>query len=502
MIRKIAGKEFLSNLLTLRFMVAMLLLVILTGLFSSILIGDYKKELREYDKSVAKNNAELKQVLTYQNLTPTIYKPPEILTLFSTGVEANVAKSATINIQDIPFLASSSLSKSPLLSVFPVFDVVLVFKLVISVLAFLLAYDALSGEKEDGTLRLMLANNVSRAQILLGKFIGGMLTLALPIALGFLIVILMMVLSPMITLTGGEWLRLGLMFVLSLIMVAALFNIGLLISSLTKRASDTLMLLLFIWVVFLLIIPNLSSYLAVKLKPSELAPRINAQVRQMNTDMNTEIRNATRQLPDLGGYSVESDANENWGGYVKFCSAAFVREQFFIMERALPIALKTIRQIAELRQSYINELVVQKKWANSLARLSPISLYENLMSSLSRTSASSLERFSQQARGYRDQVADYLEKKKAFASLRWFTPLDEDKIVNVRDVKEYMEVYNKYSNYQPQRLDVSDFPGFRYRPVPVIDSLKESLPEIFILIFAGFLFFTGALVAFLKYDVR
>lgn len=502
MIGKIARKEFLFNLLTIRFVAGTVLLVVLTALFSSILIRDYKNELREFDKFVAKNNAELRQVLTYQNLTPTIYKPPEILTLFSKGVEENVAKSATINIQEIPSLTSSSLSKSPLLSVFPVFDVVLVFKLVTSVLAFLLAYDAISGEKEEGTLRLMLSNNIPRAQIVFGKFLGGMLTLAIPIALGFLITILMIVLSPMITLTGGEWLRLGLMLAVSLIMVAVFLNIGLFVSSLTKRASDTLMVLLFVWVVFLFIIPNASSYLAVKLKPSELAGKINTQVRQMRARMNSQIRMIFRQLPDLGGYSVESDAHETWGGYVKFCSAAFVRERFFITERALPITLKTVREIDELNQKYINEMVVQRRWADSLSRLSPISLYENLLSSLSRTDAASLQAFSGQARSYREQVVNYLERKKALASTRWFTPLAEDKIFDVQNTEEYMAFYKKYADYQPIPLDITDFPSFSFRQVAVMDSLKQSLPDLLILVFMGLFFFACAFVAVLKYDVR
>jgi len=38
-------------------------------------------------------------------------------------------------------------------------------------------YDALSGEREDGTLALVLSNHGSRALLLLGKYLGGLLKL-------------------------------------------------------------------------------------------------------------------------------------------------------------------------------------------------------------------------------------------------------------------------------------------------------------------------------------
>ncbi len=502
MIGKIVRKELLSNLLTLRFAVGTALLVILTVLFSSILISDYRQALKEYDRFVSKNSAELKQVLTYQNLTPTIYKPPEILTLFSKGVEENVAKSAQISVEEIPVLTNAGTSKNPLLAMFSVLDIVLVFKLVISVLAVLLAYDAISGEKEDGTLRLMLSNETPRYKILWAKFLAGLLTLAIPIALGFLTTILIMALSPVIVLTGENWLRIALMAIVSLVVVSVFLSIGLLVSSLTKRASDTLLVLLFIWVTFLLIIPNVSSYLATQFKPVEMAGKLNAQIREIGTNLNIQISNISRQLPPESGYDVESDAQELWGGYVKFGSAAFFRGRIRLMERILPLSANAAREIGELKQTYIRQLIEQRKWADSLARISPLSLYENLMSALSRTDISSLEAFSRQARDYRQKIVDFLEKRKAFSSVRYFSTIPEDKIFEVKNAQEYMAVYIKYAHYQPKPIDLSDFPEFHYRQASVLDSLREILPDLLILIFMGIVFLACAFVAVLKYDVR
>ncbi|WP_166258186.1 ABC transporter permease [Marinobacter salicampi] len=55
----------------------------------------------------------------------------------------------------------------------------------IPLIALLLAYDAIVGEEEGGTLLLLMTYPLSRGQLLLGKFLGHGLTLALATLLGF-----------------------------------------------------------------------------------------------------------------------------------------------------------------------------------------------------------------------------------------------------------------------------------------------------------------------------
>jgi len=55
----------------------------------------------------------------------------------------------------------------------------------IPLIALLLAYDAIVGEEEGGTLLLLMTYPLSRAQLLFGKFLGHGLTLALATLIGF-----------------------------------------------------------------------------------------------------------------------------------------------------------------------------------------------------------------------------------------------------------------------------------------------------------------------------
>ncbi len=57
----------------------------------------------------------------------------------------------------------------------------------VPLLGLLLGHDLIVNEREEGTLRLLMAGGVSRTRLLLGKLVGGCATLAVPLILGFAI---------------------------------------------------------------------------------------------------------------------------------------------------------------------------------------------------------------------------------------------------------------------------------------------------------------------------
>ena len=80
-------------------------------------------------------------------------------------------------------------------------------RIVLSLVAVLLTYDAISGEREQGTLKLILSNGVPRSTILLSKCIGGYVTLILPFLVPVLIALLILTMSESISFTGEDWSR-------------------------------------------------------------------------------------------------------------------------------------------------------------------------------------------------------------------------------------------------------------------------------------------------------
>lgn len=143
-------------------------------------------------------------------------------------------------------------------------DWMFIVKLLFSLFAILLTYDAISGEKEQGTLALVCSNSISRISILLGKYLAALITLLIPLFIGISIGLLTLEgqLGIFGLFSGESFTRLVLFITLLIIFISFFVLLGLGVSSLVKRSSISLLLLFFIWVTLLFIIPNLSGVIA------------------------------------------------------------------------------------------------------------------------------------------------------------------------------------------------------------------------------------------------
>ncbi len=505
MIWTILQKEFRSNLSTLRFGAGVVLLVLLIVSFTPILFNSHKKQLSDYNHQVNQNILDLQKLMTWQNFTPSIYYPPEPLAIFSRGIEENISNSFRIVLDEIPVLSSSGTSENPLLGVFSEFDMTLIFKLIVSVLALLLAYDTLSGEKERGTLGLIFSNQLQRHKLILGKFFGGVVTLLLPVFLGFSLTAFMIAHSRFIDFGTEDWLRIFFMGIASWLLAVVFFSVGLFVSSITKRASGTLITLSLVWLISLIVIPNLSSYLALRIHPFQMRSRVNQQKQEILNEREEKI-NLIIEAHNIQGHMIQHDEFEPWGSYYRVATRALIRFRQQTDPLIAKIRIEYADRLKEIEEHQYSILMKQKKTADVLSILSPISIYEKVMNSFSRTDATSLKGFETQAGVYRKQIIDYLHRKEAFSSLRYSTTLEESQIPDFETKEEGDKYFTLVRDHlletQPVPLDVSDIPSFHNDPVNLSISLKSVLPQLGLLLFMALLFLIGALVAFRKYDVR
>jgi hypothetical protein len=91
---KIAKKDFLLNIMTFKFAVGTIVSVVLIAIFIPVLVSDYQQRLEVYNRNVADNEGELRKVKVYKNVSPTIYRPPAILAVFSGGIAKQLVNSA------------------------------------------------------------------------------------------------------------------------------------------------------------------------------------------------------------------------------------------------------------------------------------------------------------------------------------------------------------------------------------------------------------------------
>ena len=137
----------------------------------------------------------------------------------------------------------------------------------LSFMGILFTFDAISGEQEGGTLRLMLANSVSRNTVICGKFLGVFFAIRIPFLIGVIVSISIIYLSEAVQFNGSHWVRLGFIVCVGLIYTSIFISLGILVSTRVKESSTSLAILLLIWTVWVVLVPNALGSLSNRLHP-------------------------------------------------------------------------------------------------------------------------------------------------------------------------------------------------------------------------------------------
>ena len=483
--------------MTFKFAIGTILCVILTCVFVPILAQDYQKQLKNYNANIANNEAELRKTMVYKNIAPTVYRPPNVLSIFSEGVEKRLNTSAKIDLGSVPEINTTSTEINPYMSMFPPFDISLILRVVFSTLALLVAYNVISGEREQGTLKLILSNKISRHEILLGKILAGLVILIVPVTIIFVLGLLFLLSFPMIELTVSDWARIGLLYITSLIFISAMYNLGLFFSALMKRSAISLVLGLFAWVIFVVIIPNGSIHLATQIHPLKPEEKIEGQRALAMQEFREKLTEVFRKFPHIRG--PKSDAEGAFGKcYSVVCDNSCLQDASKYYPLAERLRINYGDSLWKIELSYFNSLLKQNNLAKNIARISFISSYENAMSILAQSDLTSFQCFMDNAKAYRNNVIEYIRSKtENFASLSYFTICTKGDWEKYQKTKEWK--HKKVIETSP--LNLQDFPLFTHQ-FSVAESLKKAIPDIMLLLFFNVLLFILSFVAFIRYDVR
>lgn len=519
MIFKITRTELLLNLMTFKFAVGTIICVVLMAVFMPVLINDYQQRLQGYNQNIAANDAILRSVKVYKNITPTVYRRPSVLSVFSEGLEKRLGNSAKIEPESAPQINMTITEDNPFLSIFPSLDVSLIVKIVLSLLVLLFAYDAVSGEREQGTLKLIMSGSLPRYHFLLGKILAGLITLAVPVTVAFIIGLLILEFSPVVDLTGSDWARIGLMYIGSLIFVSAMYNIGLFFSALAKESAISLMLALLFWVVSAIVIPNASVRFAAHIQPLQSREKIESEIASTMDNLKAiewpKLRQQTVGLT-RGWVSMGKEAfGRIYVGVIEKSEVEYRMKMYTLGDY---FSIKCADKTWEIENGYLNDLLRQKGLAENVSRISPISLYGNVMSAMSGSDLAGFQSFIDGAKTYRNQVFEYIRTKTDNLTLPSYFAACTDE-----EMREYEERRNQVNDAQNKAektkaseafskwvkdtiarqpaLDLQDLPRFSYNS-SVLSGLQRAALDLGLLMFINVLFLALSFIAFVRYDVR
>ena len=494
MLWTIVRREITANILSFRFLMGLLIyfVLIVTNLF--VLARGYEDRLQSYQTALRENEDRIGQVTRYSEFGLTHMlkcdRSPKLLSIFNEGVDKRKGNTVTVAHGYVPAVAEHHGSDNPYLNIFSSIDFTVICQVVMSLLGLLFAYDAISREKEAGTLRLTLACAVPRPTLLLGKYIAGMVSISLPLTASFVAGLLVIQFSSYVSFSGSDWIRILLIFLVSMLYVSLFFLIGLFLSAQTHRSSITLMFSMCVWVLFVLIVPNLTVLLVEHASPirSEKSYKEQAseQWKQYGAEVKDYLEKRGVEKPldrtNLGGVGVSSGVNDYDSGETVSASG-FQNEEGMSIAQACYGFKENLRteyadKIWQIRKTYLDENPNrQSLLALNISRVSPTAVYYNAAAILAETDLGSFWRFMEQTRQYRREWVDYLRDEKIFSSRRWFTTEFE------------------------APFDLSRIPRFKEQSEGIGGSLQRAVPDIMILTVLNILFFMGAFISFLRYDV-
>ena len=506
MLQTIIYREFLSNIITLRFLMGLFVCASLVVTSTTVLVRDYEERVGGYHLAVQAHTEEIRNIEVYSDLAyrhrPKVDKKPRLLSILNKGLEGRMGDSIQVGHTFPAYLGSQHGSDNPYLTVFPQIDLTLVFQVIISLLAFLFAYDVVAGERENGTLALTLSNPVPRSTLLLGKYLGGMLSLIVPLALSTLLGLLIIVLSSYVQLSGADWARVGAFCLVSLLYVSAFFTLGMLFSSTTRRAATALMFVMFFWVVFVLVWPHASAFAVSQFVPRQSDEHLTEEgsyaawqrgdttpLLEMTGEYWRETWAYAEQLGltikwgrpeglEVGSWNPAGELGQTYiGGYEGAVELQPLIHDWFNFREEMNI--RFANRLDEMRQRYLIENPIrQAKIAHQIARISPAGAYSHATAILANTDNESHLLFLDQARRYRSELIQYLRDIGAFSSEKWYT---RDSLTDA---------------------DKEGIPIFREQPEPLASSLRRAVPDILILVLLNVGFFLLTFAAFLRYDAR
>lgn len=476
MIRAIIDKEMRELLSSSKFLFTFAVCAILIILSFFIGASNYKTSVSRWEAAKAENLRQMEGVTDWLRIQQTrIMLPPQPLATLVSGVSNDIGRTTEVEARGELSAYDSRYNEEPFYAVFRFLDLQFIFLIVLSLFAVLLGFDAISGEKERGTLKLALSNAVPRSTFILGKLIGSFtaLSVSLLLAMGMGALLLPIMGVPM---SGADWVRLGLIVLAGLLYFGVFLTLSVFVSSLTHRASSSFVILLVVWISAVMIIPRASVLIAGRAVDVPTVDELAAKKATLSSQLFADYREA------MGSFKAPADKPESMEEI-----DAFMELFNSFMDSLTNIRDEKMNEYAaRLNEDRFNRQQQQQAFSFALARLSPAASLSLASSELAETSLSLKRRYHDAATAYQKEYADFMKEKTGMnVGGRML-------IFKVEDGTEQEE----------EPIDPSELPAFKMDEPPLSASLANASFDFGLLAFFNIFFFAASFVAFQRYDVR
>ncbi|MFB0552882.1 MAG: ABC transporter permease subunit, partial [Phycisphaerae bacterium] len=369
MLKAIVQREILEYLKSSKFLIGLCLTVVLVGISTFINIGDYQQRQQDY--------LDAKQSFKGRGITIEIFRKPQILSTLVQGKDRELGSRIEITYWSLPnqtsgYMGEYASQHQRYVSGFASVDFAFVVRVVLSLMVIFLAYNSISEERTQGTLKLALANALPRGHLLFGKFLGGLFVILGSLTIATLIAVLVMVLHPAISPDRELFVRILGMWGVSALYLGTFFTLSLMVSTIINRPSVALLVLLQIWIVVIVIYPNLSIILSQHL---------------MGLRGSEELADRRRALFE----PYKQEYNKTRDGFVKMVRSGQSDQE--LSRKWFELRSQRTELFHRIDSEYSQQLTRQMYLAQNMGILSPSILFNSVMQRLSGTDIREYDEF-------------------------------------------------------------------------------------------------------------
>jgi hypothetical protein len=334
------------------------------------------------------------------------------------------------------------------------------------------------------------------------------------------VVLLVIQLSPAVQFSAGDYGRIALLLLASLVYFAFFVFLGGFISSRAKSSKSSIILNLFIWCFLLFLLPNAAAWLGKNMVPVKEYKQLQFETSKIDKEWE-DVQSKEVEEILWGEYPGPKSYHFYFGGlaggeFVMFTPRATMAYERRKIELAMPVLLANCDRKWAIQSDYLQQVYRQEKMMRYLTCLSPAGIFKHIAAALCRTGIDSEVYFMNRARQFQDAFYEYLTQNKIFSSYAYFTPVKEEDFPNDMDEASaqadewekqhgdiaFSELDDMGFSQIFGQVDMQSLPRFT-GSLPLLGSdLYGQLYLIAGIFIICLLLFWFSFVSFIKYDVR
>lgn len=393
-------KEIVDHVRSRRFTLGAVMSIVLCLLATYVRVADYREAHQERNLFLQRwTPSVLEQLERDENVEVENARAASPASVLAVGLEPVTPFRFTSTKEGLKFGQSRG-AQNAVDALFGYLDMNFIVSVLLSLLCLALTFDSVCGERADGTLALLLSYPVERSTFLLAKICANIAVAAISFMAAFVMSVLFIVISGISLINAWHWVAFAAVAMLYLLFFVSL---GVAISASRQRPVDAALTAVFLWVMFVFVVPRGVGLLVNVIRPPTKMVEIGIREDEALSSLRTEY---------VHKLDAAFDAYINGGADIVKRNEDFDRAR---KEAAEDLRKKRRTVLGRMWDFQAQEEGLRERYLRGLSTLSPAALFQQSAAELAWTGSVQRRHFVLEARTYDEKIGRRLaESRESF----------------------------------------------------------------------------------------